>query len=67
MYRRIQEQNRDLVYTLNKSPARTVWNNLDLCERLGIRPPPDDYSQDYVASDVDVKIFEGKIDVKQLG
>ena len=60
MYQQIQEQNRDLVRTLNKSPARTVWNNHDLCNILEINLPPDQYWQDYVESDVDVKVFKGK-------
>jgi hypothetical protein len=67
MHRRITEQNHDLTTALNMSPARTVWNNLDLCDELGIQPPPETYRQDYVASDVDVKIFKGNSYEKQLG
>jgi hypothetical protein len=59
MHRRIQEQNQDLVQALNKTATHTVWNNVDLCSTLGIRPPAEQYRQDYVASDVDVKVFKG--------
>jgi hypothetical protein len=67
MYRRIQEQNHDMVRALNKTATHTVWNNVDLCDALGIRPPTKQYRQDYVASDVDVKVFKGKDHAKQLG
>ncbi len=66
MYRRITEQNRDLVSALNQTAARTVWTNLDLCDALGIAPPPEQYQQNYVESDVDVKVFRPKEHVKQL-
>jgi hypothetical protein len=59
MHRRITEQNQDLVQALNKTAAQTVWNNVDLCDALGIELPPEQYLQDYVASDIDVKVFEG--------
>jgi hypothetical protein len=67
MHRRITEQNHDLVTAINRLPAQTVWNNIDLCDALGIAPPPNKYSQDYVASDVDVKVFKGTENAKQLG
>jgi hypothetical protein len=67
MHRRIQEQNQDLVQALNKTATHTVWNNVDLCDALGIEPPSQAYRQDYVASDVDVKVFKGKDHAKQLG
>jgi hypothetical protein len=67
MHRRIQEQNTDLVRVLNNTLAQTAWNNLDLCDTLGIEPPAEQYLQDYVASDVDVKVFKGKDYAKQLG
>jgi hypothetical protein len=67
MYCRIQEQNQDLVQALNKTATHTVWNNVDLCDALGIDPPSEQYRQDYVASDVDVKVFKGKDHAKQLG
>jgi hypothetical protein len=60
MHRRITEQNADMNDALNMSLAQAVWNNLDLCNALGIQPPPNTYRQDYVASDVDVKIFRGQ-------
>jgi len=59
MHKRITEQNCDLIQALNTRPARTVWNNLDLCDALKIQPPPKEYQQDYVASDVDVKVYQG--------
>jgi hypothetical protein len=60
MHQRITEQNQDLVVALNKMPAHTVWNNVDLCETLGLPAPPESYWQDYVVSDVDVKVFKGQ-------
>ena len=60
MHRRITEQNRDLVAALNRTPAHTVWNNIDLCDALGLQAPPESYQQDYVVSDVDVKVFKGQ-------
>jgi hypothetical protein len=59
MYQHIQEQNRDLISTLNKTPACTVWNNLDLCGFLNISAPPTEYFQDYVQSEIDVKVYQG--------
>ena len=59
MYQHIQEQNRDLTSTLNKTPACTVWNNLDLCGLLNISAPPTEYFQDYVQSEIDVKVYQG--------
>jgi hypothetical protein len=67
MHQRITEQNQDLVAALNKMPAHTVWNNQDLCDQLGIESPNGDYYQDYVASDIDVKVFKGTQYAKQLG
>lgn len=67
MHRRISEQNRDLIASLNQTAAHTVWNSHDLCETLGLALPPDPYYQDYVASDVDVKVFKGNSYEKQLG
>jgi hypothetical protein len=67
MHRRTTEQNQDLIQALNKTAAQPVWNNVDLCNTLGIEPPPEQYRQDYVASDVDVKVFKGKDYAKQLG
>jgi hypothetical protein len=60
MHRHITEQNRDLIQALNKTAAQTVWNNLDLCSALGIAIPPEEYQQDYVDSEVDVKIYKGR-------
>jgi hypothetical protein len=37
-----------------------VWNNVDLCDALGIEPPAAQYRQDYVDSDIDVKVFKGQ-------
>jgi hypothetical protein len=67
MHRRICEQNQELIQSLNQTPAQTVWNNVDLCETLGIAPPPEKFQQDYVKSEVDVKVYKGKQNAKQLG
>jgi hypothetical protein len=67
MHRRTTEQNQDLVQALNTTATHTVWNNVDLCDTLGIEPPLEAYRQDYVESDVDVKVFKGKDYAKQLG
>ena len=37
--------------------ASFVHNNLDLCEQLGISPPPEEYRQSYIEHKVRVKIL----------
>jgi hypothetical protein len=60
MHRRIEDQNRAMIAALNRSSTVMCFDNRHLCEQLGITPPDESYQQDYLDSDVYVRIFKGK-------
>jgi hypothetical protein len=37
--------------------ASFVYDNVELCEQLGIEPPPAEYQQNYIDSKVRVKVL----------
>ncbi len=55
MYQHIKKQNADMRPFWDL--ASFVYTNLGLCERLGIRPPPEEYCQIYVDDKVRVKVL----------
>lgn len=54
----IAHQNEGIREALSKYPSVYAENNLQLAEKLGIVQPPAEYYQDYVKSDVDVRIIK---------
>lgn len=57
MYAHIQEQNRNLIKSLNKYVCKTVYSNFDLAERLGLSLPQSQQPHDYIEQDIDVKVL----------
>ena len=55
MAKEIRRQNADM--RAHWDLASFVIDNLDLCKKLGIEPPPDQYKQNYADSKVRVKIL----------
>lgn len=53
----IAAQNLDLLTWENTHTGSQIRNNEELCSRLGIAQPPQQYRQDYSRSDVTVKVF----------
>ena len=51
----IKRQNADMRHHWDY--ASFVYNNVELCERLGIALPPDEYRQNYVDNKVRVKVL----------
>jgi hypothetical protein len=51
----IKQQNADMRHHWDL--ASFVYNNIELCERLGIAIPPESYRQNYVDSKVRVKVL----------
>jgi hypothetical protein len=51
----IKRQNADMRHHWDY--ASFVYNNVELCERLGISIPPEEYRQNYVDSKVRVKVL----------
>ena len=56
MARSIAHQNRDLMTWRNKHNTLRVNDNIEICEHLGLQPPPAEYRQYYNQSDVMVEI-----------
>ena len=52
----IARQNHDLLQWINTNDTQCVNNNVELCRRLGIAPPHDEYRQYYSISDVRVEV-----------
>lgn len=52
----ISQQNSDLFDWINKHDTIRVNNNVELCRRLGIAAPTDEYRQYYSVSDVRVEV-----------
>ena len=57
MYQRIQEQNRDLVDTVNRHATVLCSDNRHLCDSIGISSPAESYQQNYADSDVCVRLL----------
>lgn len=53
----ITDQNRDIFAAGEKYTGLIPANNKELAKYLSIEPPPEDYHQDYEASDLKVKII----------
>ena len=62
----IKKQNASILKAWDKYPdwdwldlgiPREINTNTDLCLSLGIRLPPDEYYQDYISSDIRVKVI----------
>jgi hypothetical protein len=52
----ISRQNKDLSQWTEANDTHRVNNNVELCRKLGITPPTDEYRQYYSASDVRVEV-----------
>lgn len=57
----IAAQNHDLLEWEERMQSCPVKDNVELCRNLGIKEPPQQYQQNYVYSDVSVKIFKGSV------
>lgn len=57
MGRIINHQNQDILTAWNAYQGNEVLDNTGLACALGIEPPPQQYYQDYVQSDVEVKVI----------
>ena len=53
----IKKQNHGIVNTTLAYPGRTPYDNRELCELLGLAPPPEEYSQVYELADVKVVVI----------
>ena len=53
----IKSQNRDILKAWWKYTGKTVTDNVQLARALNIELPPVEYTQDYVVSDVRVKVI----------
>jgi len=53
----IDNQNADIVKSWNKYSGKEVSNNTELAQVLNIEVPPQEYQQDYVLSDIKVKVI----------
>ena len=53
----IKKQNHGIVNTTLAYPGRTPYDNRELCELLGLAPPPAEYSQVYELADVKVVVI----------
>jgi hypothetical protein len=56
MYQQIIRQNADMRPFWDLSSF--VYNNTELCDRLGIRQPPEQYQQNYAEHKVRVKVYQ---------
>lgn len=52
----IARQNRDLLHWINTNDTQRVNNNIELCRKLHIAEPTDEYRQYYSISDVRVEV-----------
>jgi hypothetical protein len=57
MATKIKEQNKGIIKATYKYPGRTPLTNHMLCKMLNIELPPNEYYQDYGASDVRVTVI----------
>jgi hypothetical protein len=53
----IKSQNQNLLTAWEKYSGIEVKNNTELADSLGIRRPPQEYKQDYIKSDIRVKVI----------
>jgi hypothetical protein len=53
----IKNQNKDILKAWWKYTGKTVTDNIQLAQALNIELPPVEYAQDYVVSDVRVKVI----------
>jgi hypothetical protein len=57
MSEKIKEQNKGIIKATYKYPSRVPLTNHMLCKMLNIELPPNEYYQDYGASDVRVTVI----------
>jgi hypothetical protein len=57
MAEKIKEQNQGIIKATYKYPGKTPLTNHMLCKMLNIELPPEQYEQNYGASDVRVTVI----------
>lgn len=53
----IKQQNEGIVDAMDTMKAHKVYNNTRLAMILGLQQPPEEYKQNYVDSDIDVRVI----------
>jgi hypothetical protein len=53
----ISAQNQAIESGMNQWTGHDVYSNLELAQVLALDPPPDQYIQNYAASDIKVKVI----------
>ena len=57
MAQKIQQQNASIISAVLRYPGKNPLTNQQLTQMLNIAAPPDDYQQNYGASDVRVTVI----------
>lgn len=57
MAQKIKQQNNGIIKAMNEYPSYTPTTNIQLARALGIAIPPEEYQQNYIASDIKVTVI----------